>query len=125
MSLQELFQQAAQTITEVFDDVPKKVNYIYAGHGQTYDEQTEQYIDNEGSEVSNISMFFLSFTRKEIDDEIIMATDIKGLVASNYLPDGVNNGDVVELISTGKKYSTYILNTDPAAATYILRLRGL
>lgn len=124
MSLGELFKDAAVIITEAFDDVPRRINFQYPSHSQSFNEESNQLVNDPGEIVPDIPMFFMKFSRQEIDGDKILTTDIKALVASRYLPNGVEAGGTVTCISTAKKYDAEQLSADAASATYTLRLRG-
>jgi hypothetical protein len=122
MSLKVVFNDAADTIFNVFSSLIVPVTYVSV------------YIDgfdvNDETEYTNVSMIQDTFSEKDVRYlpfySLIQPTDVKGLIKGRELRDkGILEHNTTDIIKkeNGTKYSIVAYTTDPAEALYTFLLR--
>jgi len=123
MGLRDTFAKAAQTIFTAVGDI-KTTAYYYAHATATYDVSSGTV--STGTSLVVTSMIFENFSQREIMNESIEPTDVKGTIPQAYLSGIVPSiKDHVQVIEAGVsvRYDVVHKKQDPASATWELQLR--
>lgn len=119
MGLKTVFQNAAETIIDAFDDVPDTLAYHSLGTF-AYDPTTGTNTESGGSDIT-IKAISDEIKSEEIQDRDIKMTDRKLLVANNDISVTPKVGDYATI--GGNRFNLVDYETDPAIALYVLYMR--
>jgi len=121
MGLQSVFQDAAETIINAFDDLGNSLAYHSLG---TFSYNATTGVNTEtGSSNITITAIYDQIKSEEIQDRDIKMTDRKLLVANNDISVTPKVGDYVTISS--ERYNVVDFVTDPAQALYELFIRKM
>jgi len=119
MGLQDVFKDAAEAIIEAFDDIPQSIIYVQKGVS-TYTPATGA-VTSTDTEYTTTAIFD-EYELKEIDNNVVRATDKLAYIAANDL-------DVTPVvddeITDANSVTWQIINvkSDPADALWVLQIR--
>ena len=119
MGLKDLVANAVKGAIAATDDLADTVTFIKHG-GNTYDPETGTNVEGTTS-YPGIKAVMPRFSADEKDDQVIMLTDSKCLIAALDLPVVPDTND--ELISPKGKWDVIRLMGVPGDSLYILHVR--
>ena len=117
--MQSIFQNAAETIIDAFDDLGHSLAYHSIGT-YAYNATTGGQTESGGTDIT-ITAIYDEIKSVEIQDRDIKATDRKLLVANNDISVTPKVGDYVTISSVQWNLVDYL--TDPAEALYTIFIR--
>lgn len=119
MGLADVFKDAAEAIIEAFDDIPQTITYVQKG-ASSYTPATG--VTTSSDTEYTTTAIFDEFEQREIDNNVVRATDKLVYIAANDL-------EVTPLvddeITDANSVTWQIVNvkTDPADALWVLQIR--
>ena len=119
MGLLDTFRDAAETIVEAFDDIPKSVTYVQKG--------ASVYVPGTGAVTSTDTEYtttaiFDEYEMDEVNNSVIRATDKLAYIASNDLEvTPVVDDEIVDADSV--TWQIINVGSDPADALWMLQIR--
>lgn len=119
MGLAEIFRDAAETIIEAFDDIPQSIIYTQKG-ASVYTPGTGTVTSTDTDYTT--TAIFDEFEQREIDNNVVRATDKLAYIASNDLDI---TPVVDDEITDANSVTWQIINvrSDPADALWVLQIR--
>lgn len=119
MGLADIFKDAASTIIEAFDDVPKSVTYVQKG-SSVYTPGTG-VVTSTDTEYTTTAIFD-EYEMNEVNNSAVRATDKLAYIASNDLDvTPVVDDEIVDANSI--TWQIINVKSDPADALWVLQIR--
>ena len=119
MGLAETFRDAAEAIIEAFDDIPQSITYIRKG-ASVYTPATGAVISTD-TEYTTTAIFD-EYELKEIDNNVVRATDKLAYIAANDLDvTPVVDDEITDTDSV--TWQVIDIKSDPAEALWVLQIR--
>lgn len=122
MGIETVFQNAAVTAAAVFDGV--FFNVVYTSKGLvTYDAVTDTNTSTDTQET--VKFMFDSYTKQEVNNESILASDVKALIPQLNINAYPQIDDTIDKIENGVTivYVVISIKIDPADALWELQIR--
>ncbi len=122
MGLRDTFKKAAQTAFQAAGDV-KETAYYYQRGSVVYNVSTGIASATDSQYV--VSMIFSNYNQREIDNESILPTDVRGMIPQNKMTPTPKMDDYIRRVESGSSVTYEIRNivTDPAGALWEFQLR--
>ena len=118
MGLQETFQKMAQTVFSAFGNVATAATYTSVGT-KTYNTDTGAVTGTDTYYAVNI--IFTTYESREIDNQVILATDQKGLIPTQNLTPEPKIIDVIT--KNNQNWQVISFGKDPTNALWTFQLR--
>lgn len=103
------------------DGLAPNQTFVEASGGQTYNTATRTYTSAE-TDYPDVPMVLARFKAEEIDDEVVVTTDLKALIAALDLPVVPEMGDKIRT-QAGEVYNVERIMGVPGESLYILHVR--
>ncbi len=120
-SLLETQVQNAFKILGQVDGLAPNQTYVGDSGGQTYNTATRTYTSAE-VDYPDVPMVLARFKSEEIDDDIVITTDLKALIAALDLPVAPQMGDKIRT-QANEVYNVERIMGVPGESLYILHVR--
>lgn len=123
MGFKSLLQTQVGKVFEILgqtDGLAPEQTYLKHG-GQTYDTATRTYITS-STQYPNVPMVLARFKAEEVDDEVVITTDMKALIPAVMLPVTPSMGDKIQT-NDGKVFNVERIMGVPGDSLYILHVR--
>ena len=123
MGFRSLLQGQVQGLMDILgqdDGLAPNATYVQVT-GSTYDPATRANTRSETTH-ANIPMVFTRFMLEEVDDNVVVATDQKVLIAALDLPVTPSNDDRI-IEASGAVHMVEGVKKDPADSIWILHVR--
>lgn len=121
MGLSSVIQKAAAAAFAAVGDLKGVGTYHFAGTS-VYDTDTGAVTESGGRNISNVDLVLTKYSSREIDGEVILATDRKAIVLQSALGTLVPKTTDSIMIS-GVSWKIVSIGQDAAGATWIFQLR--
>ena len=118
MGLQATFKAAAETIFTALDDIPQPVTYTSTGV-KAYDPATGAVTSTDAT--YTVYMVFDSYSRREIDNQAVLSTDMMAMVPVDSLTPSPTLRDTIAY--NGATWQIVGIVTDPAEALWVFQIR--
>lgn len=120
MGLRDTFQNLATTVVAAFGDVAESGTYL-AFSSTAYNASTGA-TTTVFSSVEAVSVILTDFSVRDVDGDVVRATDKKALIAAQALP-GASPGPKDRIILSGVTWNVRKASLDPAGALHVLQIR--
>jgi hypothetical protein len=123
MGLRATVAAAVKTAFTAIGDIPETATYRYYLSGDPSYQPEEGYVFNPKTDYS-LTMLFTKFNEREIDNQVVLSTDMKCIVeATEFSDNSITPKGADLIIKDSENWEIKSIYLDPTESVYIFQLR--